>query len=111
MGSADKFKLRHTEKYSQTFVLFTFFERPHLSYTSLKHFADIGGLRQDVHVGDSSQVHVGVDIETLGFSWRRLPLHRALVDPQVAGLLVSLGHYPVPLAQRDWLRTEKDGLA
>lgn len=91
--------------------LILFFFKSHLSYAALKQFADIGGLRQDVHVGDSSQVHGGVDIEALGFPWRRLPLHWALVYLQVAGSLVTLGHNRVPLAQRDRLWTEKDCLA
>lgn len=86
-------------------------ERAHLSDTSLKHFADVCGLRQEFHVGDASQVHGGVDVEALGFSWRRLPLHWALVHPQVAGPLVSLSHDSVPLAQSDGLWTAKDGLA
>lgn len=34
----------------------------HLSYTPFKHFADISGFWQDLHVWDSSQVHVCVDI-------------------------------------------------
>lgn len=93
------------------YISFFSTERAHLSYTSLKQLADIGGRRQDVHVGDSSQVHGGVDIEALGFSWRRLSLHWTLIDLQVAGPLVSLGHDSVPLAQRDWLWTEKDRLA
>lgn len=97
----------------KSYFLIRFFstEISHLSYTSLKQFADIGGLRQDVHVGDTSQVHVGVDIEALGFSWGCLPLHWALVHLQVTGPLVPLGHNSVPLAQRDWLWTEKDCLA
>lgn len=83
-----------------TLLLIFFFSayRSHLSYTSLKHFGDVGRLRQDVHVGDSSQVHGGVDIEALGFSWRHLPLHWALVDFKVASSLVPLGHNSVPLA-------------
>lgn len=85
--------------------------KPHLSDTALIHFADIGWLRQHVHVWDSSQVHVAVDVETLCFSWRRLPLHRAFVHPQVPGLLDTLGHNSVPLAQRNWLLTEKNSLA
>lgn len=72
--------------------------RSHLSYTSMKHSADVGRLRQDGHVGDSSQVHGGVDIEALGFSWRHFPLHWALVHFKVAGSLVPLGHNSVPLA-------------
>lgn len=54
--------------------------RTHLSDTALKHSADVGGLRKDVHAGDSSQVHGSVDIQALCFSWRRLLLQRALVD-------------------------------
>lgn len=93
------------------FISFISTERSHLSYTSLEHFADIGRLRQDVHVGDSAQVHGSVDIEALGFSWRCLPFHWALVDPQVAGPLIPFGHNSVPLTQRDWLLTQKDCLA
>ena len=112
---ADKFKPPHRGKYRFAFVVFLHRERErgkaHLSYTPLEHFADVCRLRQEFHVGDSSQVHGGVDVEALGFSWGRLPLHWALVHPQVAGPLVSLSHDSVPLAQSDGLWTAKDGLA
>ena len=112
--SLSKFK-PHRGKYRFAFVVFLQRERErgkaHLSYTPLEHFADVCRLRQEFHVGDSSQVHGGVDVEALGFSWGRLPLHWALVHPQVAGPLVSLSHDSVPLAQSDGLWTAKDGLA
>lgn len=85
-------------------------EGSYLSNTSLEQFADIGRLGKDVHVGDTSEVHVGVDIEALGFSWGGLPFHWALVHPQVTGLLVPFSYNSVPLAQRHWLGAEKDCL-
>lgn len=85
--------------------------RSHLPNTALEHFADVGRFGQDVHAGDASQVHGGVDIEALGFSRGSPPLHRTLVHLQVAVLHVPLGHDSVPLAQRDRLWAEKDCLA
>lgn len=85
--------------------------RSHLAHAALEHFTDVSRFGQDVHVWDAAQVHGGVDVEALGLAGRGLPLHWAMIDPQVTGLLVPLCHHSVPLAQRHGLRTDQDGLA